>query len=161
MWRALFLPAATAVTFCANEYLPSGSCPENAVEICQQNTYYCVKTYGNVGVQYSVDGVSGCEQFQQGGHNGEECFGTHVSDNPSNPPNCHPVNRNYCECVECTSNATCSMPFAGYPLECVGQPAGSGDIYAAGFAAGKNCGIDQCADALRTSYQSLGNCPSV
>jgi hypothetical protein len=155
----LFLPAATAVTFCANKYLPSGSCPENAAEICEQNQNYCVKTYGNVALQYSVDGVAGCDQFQTGGHSGEECFGVHVEDNPNDAPACSPVNRNYCECVECTSEADCTT-IAGLGAGCAGQPAGSGDIYAAGFVAGKNCGIDQCADALKASYQELGQCGS-
>ena len=129
------------------------------MEICQQNTHYCVKTYGNVGVQYSVDEVNGCDLFQQGEHNGEECFSAHVSDDPNDAPNCHPVNRNYCECVECTSDANCST-IAGLGAGCAGQPAGSG-IFTRRVRRGKNCGIDQCADALRTSYQSLGNCPSV
>ena len=149
----------TVAKFCSNRYLPSGSCPSNAVDICANSGNYCVKS-DPVELQYSVTGVNGCDQFQTGGHSGEACHGIHVGDDPDGSPSCYPVNRNYCECVECTTNSDCST-FHGLPTGCVGEEAGSGDIYAAGFAAGKDCGIEHCADALRASYNQLGRCPRI
>jgi hypothetical protein len=34
----------------------------------------------------------------------------------------------------------------------------SGDAYSDGFTAGKECGIDNCANALKAAYQQLGQC---
>lgn len=147
----------TSTKFCANKYLPSGTCPENAAEICKNSGNYCVKS-DPVELQYSVEGVNGCEKFQTGGHSGENCHGMHVGDDPNGSPSCYPVNRNYCECVECTSNANCTGTFHGLPTGCVGEAAGAGDVYAAGFAKGKECGIDHCANALKESYYQLGHC---
>lgn len=154
---SLLAQIIVAVKFCTNKYIPSGSCPANAAEICAASGNYCVKS-DPVSLQYSVAGVSGCEQFQTGGHSGDACFGIHVSDNPGgSSPNCYPVNRNYCECTQCTHNSNCSS-FNGLPTGCEGEPAGSGDVYAAGFAAGKECGADIWVEALRSAYIDLGQC---
>ena len=67
------------------------------------------------------------------------------------------VNRNYCECTQCTHNSNCSS-FNGLPTGCEGEPAGSGDVYAAGFAAGKECGAGIWVEALRSAYVDLGQC---
>lgn len=152
-----FLSTVQAIKFCANKYLPSGSCPANALEICANSGNYCTKS-DPVELQYSVTGVSGCEQFQSGGHSGEACHGMHVGDDPDGSPSCYPMNRNYCECVQCTTNSDCDFTFHGLPTGCTGNEAGSGDIYAAGFAAGKECGIENCADAVREAYRILGKC---
>lgn len=153
----LLAQAAVAIKFCTNKYIPSGTCPPNAAEICAASGNYCVKS-DPVSLQYSVEGVSGCEKFQSGGYSGQACFGIHVDDNPSeNSPSCYPVNRNYCECVQCTHNNNCSS-FNGLPTGCEGDPAGSGDVYAAGFTAGKECGVETCVDALRSAYANLGQC---
>lgn len=157
LYLFLLVQGAVAVKFCTNKYLPSGSCPANAVDICTNSGTYCTKS-DPVTLQYSVAGVSGCEKFTEGGYGGQACFGIHVSDNPSeNSPSCYPVNRNYCECVECTEDSDCGT-FNGYPTGCEGEPAGDGDIYAAGFAAGRKCGEEDCVKALRTAYASIGDC---
>lgn len=154
---SLLVQGTVALKFCTNKYLPSGSCPSNAVDICANSGNYCVKS-DPVALQYSVTGVSGCAQFQTGGHSGEACFGIHVSDDPSgSSPNCYPVNRNYCECTECTQQSDCSS-FNGLPTGCEGEPAGSGDIYSAGFAAGVECGEENCVKALRVAYADIGDC---
>ena len=109
----LCLKLVIAIKFCSNKYLPSGSCPSNAVDICDASGNYCVKTTHNIPLQYSVTGVNGCEQFQTGGHSSEECHGMHVGDSPSDSPSCYPVNRNYCECTPCTSHSDCTDRKAG------------------------------------------------
>jgi len=93
--------------------------------------------------------VNGCEQFQTGGHSGEACHGMHVGDDPDGSPSCYPVSRTYCECIECTVDSYCDTSFHDLPTGCVGEPAVSGDVYASGFAAGKECGISHSAHALK------------
>ena len=158
MWfllTALWWTPVWAIKFCTNRYIPSGSCPSNAAEICAASGNHCFKS-DPVAYQYSVEGVSGCAQFQTGGHSGEECSGMHVGDAPGEA-SCYPYNRNYCECTVCTHHANCST-FHGLPTGCEGMPAGSGLMYAQGFADGKRCGVEHCADSLRDSYQRLGTC---
>ena len=154
----LCLKSVIAIKFCSNKYLPSGSCPSNAVDICASSGNYCVKTTHNIPLQYSVTGVNGCELFQSGGDSGTECHGMHVGDGPGDSPSCYPTNRNYCECTPCTSHSDCINSFGGLPTGCEGNATGSGDAYSDGFTAGKECGIDNCANALKAAYQQLGQC---
>lgn len=151
------LKSSMAIKFCSNKYLPSGTCPPNAVEICANSGNYCVKS-DPVDFQYSVTGINGCDQFQTGGHSGEACHGMHVGDDPDGSPSCYPVNRTYCECKECTTDSDCDFTFHGLPTGCDGEATGSGDVYASGFAAGKECGIEQCADALKDTYRKFMKC---
>jgi|TARA_B100001059_G_C17476319_1_gene399492 hypothetical protein len=156
--RLIFLPVfflntAIAIKFCANKYLPSGSCPSNAVDICAVGGNYCLKS----GWQYSVTGVSGCEPFQTGGLHGTKCFPIPNVETENDSPSCYPVNRNYCECKECETESDCGT-IRGVAAGCTGNATGFGDSYADGFAAGKACGIDNCANALKTAYGQLNQC---
>ena len=153
---ALFAQIVSAVKFCTNGYLPSGSCPANAADICAANSGpYCIKA----GLQYPVANVNGCEKFQAGALTGA-CHQIGNEDTePTQFPYCNPQNRNYCECVECISSANCSS-IGGLPSVCAGNATGSGDVYASGFAAGKNsvsC-VENCAQALRLAYAELEDC---
>ena len=153
---ALIAQVTVAVKFCTNGYLPSGSCPANAVAICAANSgAYCIKA----GLQYPVANVNGCEKFQAGSLTGA-CHQIGNEDTePTQFPYCNPQHRNYCECTECTSDANCSS-IGGLPSVCAGNATGSGDIYASAFAAGAesiSC-VDSCAQALRKAYSELDQC---
>ena len=129
MLRALLFGVLTqtsvAVKFCANKYLPSGSCPENAQEICDAvNDGFCRK----VGLHYSVAGVPGCSGFQSGTRAGE-CYNIFELLNLQNPdnvifPSCNPTARTYCECTTCTQDSDCDLwSVGGESMTCNGEQA--------------------------------------
>lgn len=153
-WLAL---TCNALKFCANDVLPSGFCPSNAADICAANSgNYCIKA----GLQYPVAGVNGCEKFQAGVLTGN-CFQFENDDveSDTSAPTCNPLYRNYCECIECVDDADCST-IAGVGADCFGEPAGSGDVYATGFANGRDsvsC-VENCTKALQTAFAEIGAC---
>ena len=159
MLRALLFgvlaQTSVALKFCANGVLPSGSCPENAQQMCAENSgLFCIKA----GLQYVIGDTSGCEKFLSGTLSGN-CFqnGNGDVESDTSAPSCNPLVRTYCECAVCTQDSDCST-IGGVGAGCDGAPAGSGDFYAAGFADGKECGINHCADALKATYEELGAC---
>lgn len=151
----LLIHSAIAIKFCANEHY---ACVDDAVAICDASgKNYCTNVMNGVTWQYSVDGVSGCQSFQSGQGGSCHIVGT---DNVNQAANCFPLHRNYCECKVCTSHTDC----AGI-TNANGQAAGCEDAvnmtnssYFKGFAAGKQCGIDNCANALKAAYGQLNQC---
>lgn len=151
------LNGAIALKFCANRHY---ACVDDAVAICTASgRNYCTNVMNGMTWQYSVDGVSGCHKFQS--REGGPC---HISgtDIPDQPANCFPLHRNYCECTPCTDDTDC---LAANIKDGNGNPAGCEDAvnmtntsYFKGVAAGKQCGIDNCANALKMTYNNLDNC---
>lgn len=154
----LFVQGTLSLKFCANEILPSGFCPENAVDICQASTgAFCIKA----GLQYKIGNTNGCEKFEAGTLSGN-CFqiGNEDVEGDTSAPTCNPHHRTYCECSVCTTDTDCGT-IAGYPSSCIGEPTGSGDAYADGFEAGRYCGQEDCMKALREAYANVGDCENV
>ena len=147
----LFLNSVIAIKFCANEHY---ACVDDAEAICAASgQHYCTNVMHGLVWQYSVDGVSGCHNFQSGRDSGEPCK------SPTNT-DCFPLHRNYCDCKVCTNGTDCTGI-----TNAKGQAAGCEDAvdmtntsYFKGFAAGKQCGIDNCANALRAAYGQLNTC---
>ncbi len=147
----LFLNSVDAVKFCASRHY---ACVDDAEAICAASgTNYCTTVMHGATWQYSVDGVSGCHNFESGNDSGESCYSPENED-------CFPLHRNYCDCKVCTNHTDCDGIY-----NAKGQVAGCEDAvnmtntsYFKGFAAGKQCGIDNCANALKTAYGQLGQC---
>jgi hypothetical protein len=147
----LFLNSAIAVKFCASRHY---ACVDDAVAICSASgTKYCTNVINGMTWQYSVDGVSGCHEFQSGNDSGKSCYSVENKD-------CFPLHRNYCDCKVCTNDADCDGI-----KNAKGQAAGCEDAvnmtntsYFKGFAAAKQCGIDNCANALKAAYGQLNTC---
>lgn len=145
----LLINSGIAIKFCANRHY---KCVDDAVTICAASgTKYCTNSMHGVTWQYSVDGVSGCENIESGDSCQYEF--NKVAD-------CFPLHRNYCECKVCTTDADCLNIRDGN-----GNVAGCEDAvnmtnssYFKGFAAGKQCGIDNCANALKAAYSQLNQC---
>jgi len=139
--------------FCGNEHY---ACVDDAKYICESSSNYCTNIINGVEWQYSVDGVIGCNNFQNG--KGGSCHEGGV-DTPGEAATCFPVHRTYCECIECSADTDCLDVKNGR-----GQAAGCADAhvsnssYMQGFSAGKKCGIDNCANALKASYQQINQC---
>lgn len=152
----VLINSVIAIKFCANRHY---ACVDDAVAICAASgTNYCTNSMNGVTWQYSVDGVSGCHNFQSG--QGGPCHNVGNGDNPGEAANCFPLHRNYCECKVCTTDANCSGITDGN-----GNPAGCEDAvnmtnssYFKGFAAGKQCGIDNCANAIKLAYNQMNQC---
>lgn len=150
-----FWNSVIAIKFCANEHY---ACVDDAEAICAASgANYCTNVMNGVSWQYSVDGVNGCQNFQSGERG--SCHESNV-DNPGEAANCFPLHRNYCECKVCSNHTDCAGITNGN-----GQQAGCEDAvnmtntsYFKGFAAGKQCGIDNCANALKATYGQLNTC---
>lgn len=151
----LFLNSAIAMKFCANKHY---ACVDDAAAICAASgANYCTNVMNGMTWQYSVDGVSNCHNFQSG--QGGSCHGIGNDDNPGEAANCFPLHRNYCECTECTVDADCTGTDGnGHPAICEDAVNMANTSYFKGFAAGKECGIDNCANALKATYRQLGTC---
>ena len=146
-----FLNSVHAVKFCASRHY---ACVDDAEAICAASgTNYCTTVMHGATWQYSVDGVSGCHNFESGDDSGESCYSSKNED-------CFPLHRNYCDCKVCTNHTDCDGIH-----NAKGQAAGCEDVvnmtntsYFKGFAAGKQCGIDNCANALKAAYGQLSTC---
>lgn len=151
-----------ALKFCANKHY---ACVDDAEAICAASgANYCTNVMNGVTWKYSVDGVNGCHKFQSGGGNSsvedKSCHNIGNRDVPGGAANCFPLHRNYCECKACTNHTDCAGITDGN-----GNAAGCEDAvnmtntsYFRGFAAGKQCGIDNCANALKAAYGQLNTC---
>lgn len=115
----------------------------------------CTNVINGVQWQYSVDGVSVCHHLQSG--EGGSC---HIdgTDNHGQAA----IHRNYCECTPCTDDTDCLAANIkdgnGHPAGCEDAVNMTNSSYFKGFAAGKQCGIDNCANALKVAYKDLGQC---
>lgn len=137
-----------ALKFCANKHY---ACVDDAEAICAASgTKYCINYMHGVGWQYSVDGVSGCDNIDSGNSCQYEP-GTVA---------CFPLHRNYCECKACTNHTDCSeiRDGNGNVAGCEDSVNMTNTSYFKGFAAGKQCGIDNCANALKAAYGQLNTC---
>lgn len=154
---SLVVQGAVAAKFCFNDEFTSGLCPDNAVAICEASSG---KTCIKAGLEYDVSGVNGCDKFEAGSVTGACLTIDNEDTDPTAFPYCNPHARTYCECKPCETNDDCNGVTYNHPTTCQDNAAGVQDAYAAAFAAGQNsisC-VDDCANALRKTYEDLGGC---